>query len=87
MKRKLTVTITTVRRQTAFLPAQRLRAHCPVCAREVETFSKAQAADVLAIGDGALEELIAESRVHAIETVSGKQMICQGSLFVRANPP
>jgi hypothetical protein len=58
-----------------------VRAVCPVCAREVETLSAAQAAEVLEVAAPQLDQLIAEGLVHAIATVSGSLRICQDSLF------
>jgi hypothetical protein len=76
------IRIVVTRRRTVRWQAAGLRAHCPVCAREVETLACAQAAEVLEIDDEVLANLIAAGRVHAIALVSGGQRVCQASLFV-----
>jgi excisionase family DNA binding protein len=92
MKRTRRVKITKVERRSVRLPTPRksshagaqpilLRADCRACGREVETLTTAHAAEVLDVDVGTLRELIAASRIHAIQTVSGNFRICKDSLF------
>ena len=83
MKRKLTVTITRIRCQTASVHPPVLCASCPVCGREVELVSAAQAAAALEVTEDVLSTLNAAGRVHAFETVTGQLRFCKDSLFVR----
>ena len=86
MKRKLTVTITQSRRQVTTLPAATTSRHCcPVCEREVATLSPAQAAELLTIAGRSLEDLLASSRAHAIETVGDGLRVCKDSLFASSS--
>jgi hypothetical protein len=57
------------------------RARCPVCGREVETLSAAQAATVLEVDAQALAQFAADRRIHAIPTISGSLLVCRDSLF------
>ena len=82
MKRKLTVTITQSRRQVTTLPAAAISRHrCPVCEREVATLSQAQAAELLTVTGRRLEDLMASSRAHTVETVGDGLRVCKDSLF------
>ena len=83
MKRKVTLTITRIRRQTATAPAHFSRGPCPVCRREVETVSAEQAAAALEVSEAALAALDAAGQVHAVETMSGQLKFCKDSLFAR----
>jgi hypothetical protein len=83
MKRRRKVKITTTRRRKLDLTQIVIRAHCQVCGREVETLNAAQAAAVLEVDAQRLAHLVAEGRVHAIESVSGSLRICKESLFIR----
>jgi hypothetical protein len=73
--------ITVTRSRLLRLSVIPLRAYCPVCVREVETLSAAQAAEVLAVAAPQLDQFIAAGQVHAIVTVSASLRICQNSLF------
>lgn len=77
--RRLKITTTRIRRLRVQVPG--LRAFCPHCAREVETYSEAQAAEVLATDTHNLHQFITGNRVHALPTVSGSLRICRASLF------
>jgi len=79
-KRKLTVTITKVRRQTVVVPTSVLRGLCPVCNREVEMVTAAQAAEFLEVGDSSLQTLISAGEIHAVATVTGVLLLCKESL-------
>ncbi len=78
-KRKLTVTITKVRRQTVVVPTSVLRGHCPVCNRQVEMVTSAQAAQFLEVGDCTLQALVSAGEIHAVEAVGGI-LLCKESL-------
>jgi hypothetical protein len=82
MKRKRTVKITTTRRLKLDHAQIVIRAHCQVCGREVETLNAAGAAAVLEVNAQTLSHLIAEGRVHAIQSVSGSLRICKDSFFI-----
>jgi hypothetical protein len=79
--RRLTFTFT--RRRTLRVHFVPVRAHCPVCARVVDTLDAAQAAAALAVSDDRLQEMLAAAVVHGLPTVSGSLRICQESLFPR----
>lgn len=81
MKRRRKVKITTTRRRKLDLAQIVIRVHCPACGREVETLIAAQAAAVLEVDAQTLTHLVAEGRVHTIQSVSGSLRICQESLF------
>jgi hypothetical protein len=83
MNRKLTVKITTTRRRKLSLAQTVIRVRCPVCGREVEMLDAAQAAAVLEADAETLSQLVAEGRVHTIESVSGSLRICKDPLFTR----
>jgi len=83
MKRTRRVKITTIRRRLLCLQPSVIRTHCPICEYEVETLAAAQAAEVLEVDVNTLNRLIADGRVHAIETVSGSRRVCQDSLFAK----
>jgi len=68
-------------RQTGVQPLV-VRAHCPVCEREVETLTQKQAAEVLEMNDQTLAGFIAAGQVHAMRTVSGSVRVCKDSLFI-----
>jgi len=80
MKRKVTVTFTKIRRQTALAPTDVLRAHCSVCEREVETISQAQAVELLKLAGQSLEALLAGRRVHIVEVLGDELRVCKDSL-------
>lgn len=82
MKRKLTMTITRIRRRTISMPVAAPRLPCPVCQREVETFSETQAAELLEIAGLSLNAVITSGRVHAIRLAHGNLLICKDSLSV-----
>lgn len=82
MKRKLRITVSKVRRQTAAAPPI-LRARCLDCGCEVELLDVIEANKILDIENQTLEALVFAGRVHAIETVSGSRWICKPSLFYR----
>jgi len=73
MKRKRTVTITKVRRQTMTLTRTRVPAWCPFCKREVETVSKADATDVLRLAGRIFDSAVTSGRIHLIEVGSGRR--------------
>ncbi len=83
MKRKRTVKITTTRRRKLNLDQTVIRVHCQACGREVETLGAAQAAAVLEADPQTLSHLVAEGRVHTIQSVSGSLRFCKDSLFIR----
>lgn len=80
MKHTRKVKIITARRSSWREPPL-LRAHCPVCEREVETLTIAQAVEALEISGQMFDGLIAGGLVHAIRTVSGSFRVCKDSLF------
>ena len=63
------------------MPAVPLRALCNHCGREVEALRAIQAAEALTVDDQALNALIANGAVHAIQTASGNLLVCKDSLF------
>jgi len=75
--------ITKVQRQSVRVQPLVVRAHCPVCEREVETLTTAQAEEVLEVNARTLNRFIAEGHVHAIPTVSGTHRVCKDSLFAK----
>ena len=83
MKYTRRVKITTTRRRSGRLQPPLIRAHCHVCAREVELLTPVQAGEVLRVDDLALGGLIAAGQVHAIQTVSHSWWVCKDSLFVK----
>ena len=83
MKKRLKMTITTVRRQTIASAADALRLACPVCKREVEMVTNAQAISILGIDHQTLGHLVAAGQVHTVQAVSGNIRICKDSLFPR----
>jgi ribosomal protein S20 len=83
MKEIRRLKITATRRRLTRYRQPAFRAFCPVCAREVETLSAAQAAEVLEVAAPQLDQLIAEGLVHAMATVSGSLWVCKNSLFTK----
>jgi ribosomal protein S20 len=83
MKEIRRLKITAIKRRLARYRQPALRAFCPVCAREVETLSATQAAEVLEVAAPQLDQLIAEGLVHAMATVSGSLWVCKNSLFTK----
>ena len=83
MKQKVKVKIIAVRRTLRITAVEGFtwRAPCPACGREVETFNREQAGEILEIGDLELSEMVAAGRVHAIQTASGNIRVCKDSLF------
>ncbi len=81
MKHTRRVKITTKYKRTLRAPPL-IRAHCPICEREVETLTAAQAADVLEIDNQMLDKLITAGRVHSVHTISGSLRICKDSLLI-----
>ena len=77
MKRKLTVTVTKIRRQTVLAQAHVLRSRCPVCQREVETVSQAEAAEMLMIVSRRLDDLLTCGELHDIPGLR----VCKDSLL------
>ena len=82
MKEIRRITLTVTRRRTLRLNLSPSRAHCPDCAREVETLSAHEAAAVLGVDEAAFDSLLAAGQVHVLQAVSGSLRICQASLFV-----
>ena len=85
IKRKVKLKITSASRQTVRLTSRSLNARCPVCRREVEMVSSAEAAAILEVDLGTLYRLVASGCVHRIQTVSGAVRVCKDSLFSRVN--
>ena len=84
MKQRRKMTITKVHRQTITVTTATTIERCPFCEREVETLSKEQAAEILAIGDQTLEALAFAGHVHEIQTLNGTLRVCKDSLLVIA---
>jgi hypothetical protein len=80
MKRKVTLTITKIRRRTATAPAHLSGVHCPLCGREVELLDGAEAAATLETTEAILARLNSSVEVHAFETLSGRLKFCKDSL-------
>jgi excisionase family DNA binding protein len=57
-----------------------LRGRCLVCEREVEMLTASQAAEFLELGDSALEALVSAGKIHAVEVLGGKMLLCKESL-------
>jgi hypothetical protein len=68
-----------MRLQTIKIQISRLR--CPVCERDVEMVSHAQAREILEIDSPAFDRLLAIGCIHTVQTVSGDIHICKDSLF------
>ena len=85
MERSLRVKITKVRRRSIRVPAIVVRAQCPLCERDVEMLTLAEATSVLEVDARTVDQLIAGGRVHTIKTASGGLRVCKDSLFVQ--PP
>jgi hypothetical protein len=83
MKKRLKVRITTVREQTIKMPEAVVNARCQTCDREVEMLTQAHAGAILQVSTEALDQLIAIGRVHTLETISGRLLICKESLLLR----
>ncbi len=81
MKPNRTARITITRRRTLRFQIPLIRARCPVCAREVETLSAAQAAEALEVQPIILGQMIGDGVIHTISVVSGSLRICRNSLF------
>ncbi len=77
--RRFKIIVTQTRRLRITTPSP--RAFCPQCAREVETYSVAEAAEVLATDTHTLQQFITGNRIHALPTVSGSLRVCRASLF------
>lgn len=58
-----------------------LRLPCPACARKVEMVTNAQAIRILEVDSLTLGQLVADSQVHSVQTVSGNTWVCKESLF------
>jgi hypothetical protein len=86
MKRTRRITITTVERQSVQIQLPEVRAHCPVCKREVETVSQVQAAEVIEVDGPTLDRFIADGHIHGVHTVSGSLRVCKESLFIINEP-
>ena len=82
IKRKVKLKITTAHRQTIKLPGRSLTARCPVCRREVEMLTSAEAASVLEVDPTTFDRLVAGGCIHTVHTVSGAIRVCKESLFV-----
>jgi hypothetical protein len=78
LKRKRTVTITKVRRQTVTVTASGLTAWCPLCRCDVETVSKSDATAALQLAGLMLE---GSERLHLIEVEIGNIRICKPSII------
>lgn len=83
MKRRLSVTITKVRRQKMSVPATVLLLWCPVCERDVETVSTAEAAATLQIAGRVLDAVIASGKAHMVDFGGGCLRVCKESLTFR----
>ncbi|MDQ3818449.1 MAG: hypothetical protein M3362_12345 [Acidobacteriota bacterium] len=87
MKQKVKLKVRAVRRTLRVSEAGGLhillRVPCPSCGREVETFNREQAGEILEVGELELSEMIAAGRIHAIQTASGNIRVCKDSLFFR----
>src|SRR5262249_22541983 len=83
IRRSGIVKITTLRRRTIKKAENLLRAHCPICLREVAIHTRSRAVGILEVDDLEFDQLIADGRVHLIRTVSGNHWICGDSLFSR----
>ena len=83
VKRTVKLKITSTSRKTMTVLGQRLSARCPLCEREVEILSGAQAAGVLEVDCQTFDHLLAGGQIHAIPTVSGSIRVCKDSLFLK----
>jgi hypothetical protein len=81
MKRRLKLTVTKIRRQTAATLKINLRLFCPICGYETEMLSLSESAVFLEIEERMLEGLIAVGEVHAFQTAIGSLRVCKNSLF------
>jgi hypothetical protein len=84
IKRKVRLKITSASRQTIRLSGRGLPVHCPVCGREVEMLTSAEAAGILEVDPGTFDRLVAGGSIHTIQTVSGAIRVCKDSLFLRS---
>jgi hypothetical protein len=85
IKRKVRLKITSASRQAIRLSGRGLTAHCPVCRREVEMLTCAEAAGILEVDPWTFDRLVAGGSIHTVQTVSGAVRVCKDSLFSRVN--
>jgi len=81
MKERLRMKITMVRQQTVVPAPAPMRLSCPVCEREVDMFTGAQAVSILGVDYQMLDHMVASGQAHSIKTISGNVWVCKDSLF------
>lgn len=81
MKRRLKITITKVHREKLIAAPEIFRFVCPVCAKFVETHTRAESIRILKIDSSKLETLIVEGALHTAESADGKLRLCKNSLL------
>jgi len=79
-KRRIKITIRTVRRQTIKSYVSATQAQCPICGREAEMITEAEAMQILGVSDEVLHARIAAGQIHAVPTANGASGICKNSL-------
>jgi hypothetical protein len=83
------VTVTAVRRTVMRADGggePSARVPCPVCRRDVEAVTPAEACRLLRTDTRRLQELVCLGFVHAIATASGAVWICKESVFREIGP-
>ena len=83
IRRKVRLKITAASRQTVRVAGRVLSARCAACGREAEMVTEGEAAGILQVDGPGLDRLIADGRVHTIQTVSGNPWVCKDSLFLK----
>jgi hypothetical protein len=83
MKRRVKLTIHSLRRRTLAASDIAQSTHCAACGHEVELLSRTQAAGILEVEEPAVDMLLQSGHLHAIETIIGSRKICKDSLFAR----
>lgn len=83
MAHKVKMKITRIRQRVIQSREPVQRHHCQSCQREVEIVSNAQAIRILGVDSLTLGQLVANSQVHSVRTVTGEIWVCKESLFAK----
>ena len=69
-----------MRRQTIKSYVSATQAQCPICGREAEMTTEAEAMQILGVSETVLHARIAAGQIHAVLTANGTSGICKNSL-------
>lgn len=83
MAHRVTLKVTRIRQRIIQTCESVQRHHCQSCQREVEMITNAQAIRILGVDSLTLGQLVADSQVHSVQTVSGNIWVCKDSLFAK----